>query len=124
MSGVIDKDGGYTVLRLGVSLPCHVPVLPGTPDTDAPDEAKTEACAVDAWWNIGGAYPICDLHLRVAFQVLEPDNPDAYAQTVAQMSAQGFGQIPNDHEAAAWATQHRYPHEIESRRQFMRGGRR
>jgi hypothetical protein len=51
------------IMRVPVSLPCQVKVVPGTPVADAPLELRTEFCAVDAWWMVGLGM-MCDLHLR------------------------------------------------------------
>lgn len=59
-------DDDIPIMRVPISLPCTVPVLPGTPTAEAPAALRTERCAVDAWWVIGRA-PICTLHL---FQVI------------------------------------------------------
>lgn len=49
-------------MRVPISLPCSVPVVPGTGDAGAPIEERTERCAIDAFW-IAGRAPICSLHL-------------------------------------------------------------
>lgn len=51
---------------------CCVPVLPGTPDVDAPLEDRTERCAVDAHW-VFGAIPTCDIHAKVVCESVEWD---------------------------------------------------
>lgn len=38
---------GYTIVRSGLSLPCSVPVLPGTSETDADLQRRTEKCSHD-----------------------------------------------------------------------------
>ena len=66
------------ITRLPLSLPCPVPILPGSDgETDrdgepAPLEERTEACAVDAYWMLGGQIT-CDLHLRKACEHLGID---------------------------------------------------
>jgi hypothetical protein len=84
------------VMRVPISLPCQVPVLPGTPDTTAPIEQRTERCAVDAFWIIGRAM-ICDLHLRVVLG-------DDYAPTVAQWP----DLVLSARETVPWVEMHRY----------------
>lgn len=68
------------ILRVPVSLPCPVPVLPGTPDTmrdgePIPLEERTERCAVDAFWMVG-AQVLCDVHLAVFCEVAGIDFDD------------------------------------------------
>lgn len=84
------------IMRVPISLPCMVPVVPGTPDSTAPIEQRTERCAVDAWWMIGRAM-ICDLHLR---SVLGDD----YGPTVAQWP----DLVLNQRETVPWEQMHRY----------------
>ncbi len=84
--------------RVGLSLPCHVPVLPGTPDVDAPLEERTEKCHIDAWWFVG-AVPTCDIHLRVVCEVAGVDFLDLVAE------AGGL----NETERKPWEKRHRYP---------------
>jgi hypothetical protein len=85
------------IARVGLSLPCCVPVLPGTSDTDAPLEERTEKCHVDAFWIIGRA-PTCDIHLR----------------TVCRAAEWGFDELveeaggPWPRESVPWADRHRY----------------
>ena len=84
------------VMRIPISLPCNVPVLPGTPDTDAPIEQRTERCAVDAWWMLGQA-TICTLHLRGVL-------PDVLADVEADPEFHGY----NATELLPWVQMHRY----------------
>lgn len=96
--------------RVGLSLPCMLPVVPGTPRTDAPIEERTETCNVDAWWTLGAAF-VCDLHFREALAILEEDYDALVARCRADM-AEDFGQapeIPNATERKPWAEMHRYP---------------
>lgn len=88
------------IMRVPISLPCTVPVLAGTPDTDAPIEQRTERCAVDGFWIIGRA-PICDLHLR---SVMDADD---YERVCAQEPAV----VITERETLPWSEQHRYPQE-------------
>lgn len=64
---IIDFGHGCTVWRVPISLPCNVPVLPGTPDCSAPIDQRTERCAVDAYWMVGRAM-VCDHHIRGALE--------------------------------------------------------
>lgn len=83
-----------SVMRVPLSLPCQVPVLPGTPSTVEPIEQRTERCAVDAWWMLGRAM-VCTLHLRELLG-------DEYESCV--------GDIPvNATESGPWEQMHRYP---------------
>lgn len=90
--------------RVPISLPCPVPVLPGTPDTvDAdgepiPIERRTEACAVDAFWLIG-AQLCCDVHARQACELLGID----YDELLAEAGG------PFRTEEKPWHERHRYP---------------
>jgi hypothetical protein len=103
------------IARLPISLPCPVPVLPGTPDTmrdgePIPLEERTEACAVDAFWMIG-AQVCCDIHFRIALDLLKLDYDDV------QEEAAGNYDIPAEpllehwrkEEAKPWAERFRYP---------------
>jgi hypothetical protein len=63
---------GVPYMRVPISLPCEVPVLPGTGDTHAPIEERTELCSTDAWWMFGRAM-ICSYHLRETFGTEEFD---------------------------------------------------
>lgn len=62
-----------TFTRLPITSPCPVPVEPGTGSTfdnenePLPMEQRTELCAVDAGWMIGGQR-LCDYHLRDLFE--------------------------------------------------------
>jgi hypothetical protein len=85
-------------VRVGLSLPCEVPVLPGSPDVDAPPDQRTEKCHVDAWW-ITGLVPTCDVHLRVVCKVAEIDFDDLVKE------AGGL----NETEQKPWAERYRYP---------------
>jgi hypothetical protein len=96
-----------SIMRVGLSLPCPVPVLPGTPDTmDADGEAipleqRTEKCGVDGWWFIGGQ-PCCDIHLKQACELLAID-----WQGVIDEGTDGRGL--NETEQKPWGERHRYP---------------
>lgn len=54
------------------TMGCVVPVLPGTQDTDAPLEERTELCAIDADWLVG-ACPTCDLHAKLVCEAVDID---------------------------------------------------
>ncbi len=82
------------IMRVPISLPCQVPVLPGKPVIDAPIEQRTERCAVDGWWMVGRAI-ICTHHLRE----MMPDVFEAY-----------MGDL-NSRETIPWAEMHRYDQE-------------
>lgn len=90
--------------RVPLSLPCPVPVIPGSPDTmDANGEPlsldqRTERCAVDGYWFIGGQ-PCCDVHCRMACDVMGIDFDD--------LAAEAGG--PFDSERVPWAERKRYP---------------
>jgi len=88
------------IARVGLSLPCEVPVLPGTPDVDAPLEKRTEKCHVDAWWIVG-LVPTCDVHLRVVAEVAEFDFDELVEE------AGGL----NSTEQKPWPERHRYVQE-------------
>lgn len=90
--------------RIPISLPCPVPVLPGSPDTMTVDgsviplEQRTEKCGVDAFWFIG-AQPTCDVHCRQACELLDIDYDDLLAEAGG----------PADVERKPWNERHRYP---------------
>ena len=87
-----EHDDGFDLMRVNVSLPCMVPVVPGTGDARAPLDQRTEVCAVDAFWIIGRAW-ICDLHAQ-------------------QVLGSAFDRAAEGHEALyhgmPWAERHRY----------------
>lgn len=85
--------------RVGLSLPCMVPVLPGTPDTDPPIEERTETCNVDAWWIMGRA-STCHYHLVQLF------GDERVAEMVEDLGWPG--EIPNKTERQPWEQQRRY----------------
>ena len=58
---------------------CCVPVVPGTFDVDAPLEARTQLCAVDANWMVGSV-PTCDLHVRRVCELCDIDWPALVAE--------------------------------------------
>ena len=89
-----------TVTRVNLSLPCSVPVLPGTPDGTAPIEERTETCNVDAWFVIGRA-PICDLHLKF---LLGDEDVDEMVRSLEE--ADGWPPPPAYGEP--WEGRHRY----------------
>lgn len=91
--------------RVGMSLPCPVPVLPGTPQTQRdgepiPIEERTEACAVDAYWFIG-LQLTCDVHCREACELLGIDYEDLVAEAGGPMRS----------EETPWNERHRYDQE-------------
>lgn len=90
-------------LRLPLSLPCPVPVLPGTSTTmrdgdPIPLDERTEACHVDAFWLIG-AQVTCDVHLREACGLMGIDYDE--------LDAESGG--PYATEDSPWEERHRYP---------------
>lgn len=91
--------------RLPISLPCPVPVVPGTPDTmrdgePIPLEERTEKCAVDAFWMIGGQVT-CDIHLREACGLLGIDYDELVEEAGGAFSI----------ESKSWHERHRYRQE-------------
>jgi len=93
-------------LRIPISLPCPVPVLPGTPTTmdeegePIPVAERTEKCAVDAWWMIG-AQVTCDVHLREACGLLDLDFDGIVEEATC-------GRGLNMRELQPWGERHRY----------------
>jgi hypothetical protein len=95
--------------RLPISLPCPVAVLPGTPQTMRdgdviPMEERTEACAVDAFWAIGGQI-VCDVHLREACELMGIDFEDLVDEAGGAASC----------EATPWEERHRYEQSMVKR---------
>jgi hypothetical protein len=93
------------IMVLPISLPCPVPVLPGTGETMRDDEAipleeRTECCAVDAFWFMG-QMPVCDLHLLTALELLRID-PEA----VEKDTGRKFDHRP-------WEDRHRYEDSVK-----------
>jgi len=92
---------GQEILRVGLSLPCMVPVRPGTPDaTGQVGTERTETCRVDAWWVVGRAM-MCSHHLR---EVLGGERFDEI------VSGLESGHVVTLHprETLPWGEQHRY----------------
>lgn len=87
------SDTEIPIMRVPISLPCQVRVLPGTPVADGPIEDRTEFCAVDAWWMVGTGL-ICTRHLREWLR-------DGFDETVGDVQL-------NASELRPWAEQHRY----------------
>lgn len=92
---------GIPIARVNLSLPCKVPVVPGTDDETAPIEERTELCATDAWWFIGAA-PICDRHLRRLLVVLGDDYDDICREV---------GATASEKELLPWNESYRYSQE-------------
>lgn len=82
------------------TIGCGIPVLPGTPDTDAPLEQRTELCAVDANWLIG-LMPTCDHHAKAVCVVVEIDWPGVVAEAERDL----------DHANRPWAERERHSQE-------------
>jgi hypothetical protein len=90
------------IMRVSLSLPCTVPVVPGTPDADAPIEERTETCNVDAWWIIGIAH-ICHRHLREVVGI------ESMGELIAQLITDDWlATVPSEQERLPWSEQHRY----------------
>lgn len=94
----VERDGIF-FMRAPISLPCSVPVVPGTSDTDAPIEERTEVCAVDAFYMMELAM-ICDHHGLGLFGVEE------WGQII-----EGLGG-PMLYDGEPWAERHRYDQEF------------
>ena len=112
-----------TINRLPLTLPCPVPVVPGTTGSTLgldgepiPLEERTELCAVDAGWMIG-AQIVCDVHLREAWDVggIGPGTfEDAVAETFAPYGADAVEEALA-RSRVPWLDRKRYPQE-EARR--------
>ena len=94
-----------SIARVGLSLPCPVPVVPGTPDTmrdgePIPMEERTEQCCVDAYWMLG-AQLICNTHLEEACDLLGID----FAGIVEEGTD---GRGLTEREQQPWHERHRY----------------
>lgn len=98
----METDEMHTVgvMRVPLSLPCQVPVLPGTGDVTAPIEERTERCATDAWWLFGRAM-VCTEHLRVLL------GDHDFNEFIAGMAAEGYGEL-SPSELLPWEQRHRY----------------
>jgi len=103
----------YTISRVSLSLPCKIPVLPGTPDTDAPLDVRTERCAVDAFWFVGSV-PTCDVHLKVMLKIMG-DDFETFVEDFLKEHPQYRGHIPNAWEKKPWYERHRYAEDIVRR---------
>ncbi len=99
-----------SIHRVSISLPCRIPVMPGTSKTDAPLEDRIEYCATDAWWFVG-AIPTCDEHLRVVLRMMG-DDYDAFLRDFIEEHPMYEGRIPNETERLPWNERHRYETDI------------
>ncbi len=99
------------ITRVSLSLPCKIPVLPGTPEADAPLEDRIEYCATDAWWFVG-QIPTCDLHLRGVLKLMD-DDYDAFMADFLATHPEWDERIPNDSERKPWAERYRYSDDIQ-----------
>ena len=92
------------ISRVGLSLPCTVPVVPGTDNAEAPLEERTECCSVDAWWVVGIAF-VCHHHL---LQLFGQEAVDDFIAELKERSPWNEAEIPNARETKPWAEMHRY----------------
>ena len=79
---------------------CCVPVLPGTPDADAPLAQRTELCAVDADWMVG-MVPTCDVHAQYVCNVMDIDWPELVAESGRDLA----------HASRSWSARQRHSQE-------------
>lgn len=70
----------FTPVPITGLLGCCVPVIPGTQDTDAPLEQRTELCAIDANWVVGSV-PTCDIHVRQVCEMTGIDWPGVVSES-------------------------------------------
>jgi hypothetical protein len=80
-----------------------------------PMEDRTEKCCVDAFWMIG-AQVTCDVHLRVACNVLGIDY-EGLLDEAAESPDYGYPKAEilagwQRYESVPWAERHRYPQEM------------
>lgn len=94
---ILDFGDGFTLWRVPISVPCQVPVVPGTPDSGAPIEQRTERCAIDAYWMLGRAF-VCDHHLQACVE------DDVMAEVLTAYPWVEWERRP-------WDEMHRYPQE-------------
>lgn len=77
------EEGGTPISFMPIpitgTIGCGVPVLPGTPDVEAPLDERTELCAMDANWLVG-AVPTCDHHVRTVCEAVDIDWPGVLAE--------------------------------------------
>lgn len=97
-----EGDGSviFTPIYLTGTIGCGIPVLPGTPDADAPLEQRTELCAVDANWLVG-MVPTCDTHVREVCGLAEIDWPGLVAEAGRELA----------HADRPWADRQRHSQE-------------
>ena len=104
-----------TIVRVSLSLPCKIPVLPGTGRTDAPIKKRTEYCATDAWW-FTGKIPVCDQHIREVCKLCGWSYNDLVNEIIRggeeTFGKGNFATIPNGTESKPWTDRHRYPEAI------------
>lgn len=90
----------FTPVPITGMIGCCVPVLPGTPDAEAPLEDRTELCAVDVNWIVG-MVPICDHHVQMICEMTEIDWPDLVAEAGRDL----------DHANRPWGDRQRHSQE-------------
>lgn len=112
--GVFPFEAGQRVeiLRLPLTSPCPVPVLPGSGRVlddlgdVIPLGERTELCAVDAGWMLG-AQRLCDVHLRESCDLMGIDFDGVITETFEPF---GHEAVERARERARlpWGDRHRY----------------
>lgn len=102
----------YQITRVNISLPCKVPVLPGTPITDAPLDLRTEYCAVNAWWFVG-SIPTCHIHLEKVLEITGDSMLSVIEDLYEKYPDALRGGVPNETERTPWEDQYRYMEDVE-----------
>jgi len=105
------------ITRVSLSIPCRIPVLPGTFETDAPLETRTEFCAVDAFWFVGLA-STCDVHLRIVMKLMG-DDFEVFLEDFLKENPDYRGHIPNAWESKPWYERHRYEQDMVRRMEHI-----
>ena len=108
------KPFNVYIARVPISLPCQIPVFPGTPNADGPLDQRTECCAVDAFWFVGAA-PTCDVHLGIFTKLMWNETYEEFVEKFIAENPDYKGRIPNAWEKKPWYDRHRYAEDIVRR---------
>lgn len=107
-----------SIIRLPLTSPCPVPVVPITGETIRDGEAisiaeRTELCGVDAGWMIG-MQRVCDVHLRIFCEVGGIDFDEVIRETFEPHGQEAVRKAL-ERAAVPWRDRDRYSQE-ETRR--------
>lgn len=109
-----------SILRIALTSPCPVRVMPDGSTLDAegepiPNDERPELCAVDAEWMIG-YQRVCDVHLRILFDQgwLNGTFEELIEETFSEYGPSGIEQA-KQRMLLPWAKRKRYSQEEAAR---------